>query len=326
MAVVVCCPCGNPLDYDQLELVVTITCPLCKQELTLELEDAAGRSRRAFLTVMEGPLWVGEKFVVPVGLELRIGRATGNWLAMDHDSLAEVHGRMHLQADGTVILEDGKSPTGTWVGKHRIARGKLSSRQSFRMGDFRFRFDLRSSDGATLTAAAQDGSPSGVLDKSGILPVMREVQDRRNPLRWFSVNRFIVARWFMMGFAILMGLYHFLHVQRHTASERAMLHASLSGAGVLALLLLAGQRVTLVHRHLKYGALAMLILLAVADMLWAMPIPAIGCLLMAACMTALILRVPSGGLALAGTTVGLCAVTVLLAGGFIASKFAKAGG
>ncbi len=320
MALVVCCPCGNPVDCDQLELVVTVNCPLCKRELVLELEDASGRSSRAILTVMEGPFWVGEQFILPVGVELRIGKATGNWLSLDHDTLANVHARLQLAPDGSVVLEDGKSEQGTWIGKHRIARGKLAPRQSFRTGEFRFRLDLQSSDGTTVAAVPGVTGGSGVLDESGFLPVMREVKDTRNPLRWFSVNRFIIARWYMLVFAILMGVYHFLSIKQSTESSRALLTSSLSAGVVLAILILAGQRVTLAHRHLKYASLAVLILLAVVDLTWSMPIPAIGCFAMAASMTVLIMRVPSGALALLGTAAGLCSVTVLLSGTLLAAK------
>lgn len=311
MALVVCCPCGNPIDCDQLDLVVTVNCPLCRKELTLEIEDSAGRSSRGVLTVMEGPFWVGEQFVVPVGLELRIGKASGNWLSLDADGLSNIHCRLHMGADGTVILEDTKSESGTWINKQRIARGKLASRQSFRAGEFRFRLDIQSSDGTTVVAAP---GAAAALDESAFLPVMREVKDTRDPLRWFSINRFVIARTFMLSFAVLMGLFHICAIRLNTDSTRPWLVASLTGIGIASVFLVAGRRVALAHKYLKYASLSVLVGFAILDLTWTMPVPAIACFAMAACLTVLIMRVPGGVLAMIGTTVGLCSVTVLLTG------------
>lgn len=311
MAQVVCCPCGNPVDCDQLELVVTVSCPHCQRELTIELEDAGGRSTRAILTVMEGPFWIGEQFILPVGVELTIGRASGNWLSLDSETLSPRHCRLHLSPDGMVTVEDGKSEAGTWIGKQRIARGKLLPKQSFRAGEFRFRLDVNSSDGTTVVGAPGAAVP---LDESGFLPVMREVKNRRDPLRWFAINRFIIARWYMLVLAILTAAYHFMRFSRSTESSRPLLMGTLGAAAILALFLIAGRRVALAHRHLKYLSLAVLVLLAIVDLSIGLTIPAISCLAMAACLTVLILRVPSGALALIGTIAGLCSVTVILTG------------
>ncbi|GMU32830.1 MAG: FHA domain-containing protein [Planctomycetia bacterium] len=311
MALVVCCPCGNPLDCDQLDLVVTVNCPLCKKELTLELEDSAGRSSRAVLTVMEGPFWVGEQFIMPVGHELRIGKAIGNWLALDAEGLSQIHCRLNLGENGTVILEDAKSESGTWINKQRIERGKLGTKQSFRAGEFRFRLDIQSSDGTTVVAAPGAAMP---LDESAFLPVMREVKDRRNPLRWFSINRFMIARSFMTAFAILMGLFHLFEIHRTSDSSRPWLVGIAYGVGIAGIFLLSGRRVALAHKHLKYGSLAVLVLFAILDLAWSMPVPAIAGFAMAACVTVLILRIPGGALALIGTTVGVCSVTILVTG------------
>ena len=314
MALVVCCPCGNPIDCDQLDLVVTVNCPLCKRELTLEIEDSVGRSSRAVLTVMEGPFWVGEQSLIPVGHELRIGKASGNWLSLDADGLSTVHCKLHMSPNGAVILEDAKSESGTWINKQRVARGKLGTRQSFRAGEFRFRLDVQSSDGTTVVAAPGTAAP---LDSSAFLPVMREVKDTRNPLRWFSINRFLIARTFMTVFAALMGLFHLFQVRSTTDASRPWLVAAGYGVVIAVVFVLAGRRVALAHRHLKYGSLAVLVLFAIVDLSWRMPVPAIACFAMAACLTLLIMRVPGGALALVGTSVGLCSVTTLLTGVYL---------
>jgi hypothetical protein len=310
MSQVVCCPCGNPLDCDDLDLVVTLTCPVCTREITIEIEDGSGRTRRALLTVMEGPYWVGEQFVLPVGAELRIGKSPGNWLSLESDELSDFHCRLLLSDKGSVILEDHQSKSGTWVGKQRIARGRLAPMQSFRLGEFRFRFDLFSSEGTTIAAAP---SPA-YADASGPLPMMSRVQGEKSPLQWLTSRRYIVARRFVQGFAILTGLYHLFNLHADSQSDRPWLMAAVIAATLVAGILVTGRKMALVHRQMKFASTLLLIILATVDLSIGMPIGAIAALFLAACLVLLILRVPSRGLALFGTMVGLMSVSTMAMG------------
>ena len=114
MALLVSCPCGNPLDCDHLELVVALSCPKCERELTIEAEDDNGRSYHAVLTVVEGPYWVGEQFVMPLGEDLTLGKGQGNWLSLESDVLAEKHCRLRFSPPGGVEIEDLSTESGTW--------------------------------------------------------------------------------------------------------------------------------------------------------------------------------------------------------------------
>src|SRR5688572_24255562 len=130
MAYVVCCPCGNPLDCENLDIVVTLACPRCEKEMEIELDGARGQRVRGVLTVMEGPMWVGQRFVIPIGPDLKMGKADDNWLALDGDEVSDHHCQIRLTPQGEVILRDLESNNGTWVGPVRVAQGKLTSGSS----------------------------------------------------------------------------------------------------------------------------------------------------------------------------------------------------
>lgn len=311
MAMVVCCPCGTPVDCEHIELVVTLSCPACNKEINIELEDPNGRVRRALLTVMSGPYWVGEQFVIPIGEPLRIGRAAGNWLSLDSEHLSDVHCSLNVTPDGHIIIEDQGSRTGVWVNRQRIARGKLAPMQSFRVGEFKFRFDMQSPDGTTVVAAP---SATAAADESGPLPFLSQVQQKPTPLRWLVSNRYRISRLYMQPFAWLMGLYHLLAFRMKSDGAGPWFWSLLGAAAIAAGLALAGRRLTLVHRHFKYASLASLLVLAVIDLMLALPVPAIACLFLAACLTVMILRVPSGWLALLGALVGFMAVCMAVTG------------
>jgi hypothetical protein len=70
----------------------------------------------------------------------------------------------------------------------------------------------------------------------------------------------------------------------------------------------------LVHRQMKFASTLLLIILATVDLSIGMPIGAIAALFLAACLVLLILRVPSRGLALFGTMVGLMSVSTMAMG------------
>ena len=307
MAIIVCCPCGNPLDCDNLDLVITVTCPQCRRELTLELEGVTA-GRRALLTVMEGPHWVGERFVVPVGVDLSIGQTGGNWLSLDSDKVSPVHCRIQLGADGSVIVEDRQSTSGTWIGDLRIARGKLPPKGSLRVGEFRLRLDYESADGTTIVAA----TPGSANDQSGILPTMTRVRGRRTPGAWAVSNRFKLSRWMLMLFAWLAGAFHGIELIR--ANGWLRWQGLVAGVVILAAISMSGRRVTLSHKHFKYASLLLLIVLALVDLNWGLPVGAISCLGMAACVLMLVLRTPSELTALGAALLGTFALCVLATG------------
>jgi pSer/pThr/pTyr-binding forkhead associated (FHA) protein len=301
MALVICCPCGNPIDFEHLELVVTLTCPHCKRELDLELDNGPADRRRAVLTVMEGPHWVGERFLMPVGADLGIGQAGGNWIALEDETVSSMHCRLRLQEDGSVVVEDRQSKTGTWIGNQRIARGKLAAKQSLRVGRFRLRLDYQAIDGSTIVAAPT----SAVADSSGLLPTMATVRRRRTATTWLVTNRFRVARWLLMGAAWALALYHAVTFHAATAFGWRWPVAIAAGVLIGAVLALSGRRVTLAHAHFRFVPLALLVALAVVDLTMAFTAAAVASLAVAASLSLLIIQPPTAPL---GVLAGLTAV------------------
>jgi len=307
MALVVCCPCGNPLDCDNLELVVTLTCPRCSRELTLEIDDKQGGHCRALLTIMEGPSWVGERFVMPVGLSLSIGSAGGNWISLESDAVSDTHCRLRVSEQGRVTLEDLGSEAGTWIESQRIRQGTLAARQSFKTGDFRFRLDFEAPDGAA--SAAPVTYPE---DAAQPLPALNQVRPTETPGRWIIKRRFGFSRGLIVAFAWLIAIHHFVWLPNHPTAAWKPPQACLVGLLFLAALLTAGRRVALVHRYFRFAPLGVLGVLAVIDFQWSMPIPGLACLLLTAALAILIIRPPTQAPAILAALLGTTATTMMV--------------
>lgn len=302
MAQTICCPCGSPIDCDNLELVITVECPRCRKELHLELQGENGNpaTRRAMLTVMEGPYWVGEQFVLPVGEVLRIGQATGNWLSLEGGSVSDVHCRLQLTPQGAVIVEDHQSKSGTWFGDQRIMKGRLIPRSSFKIGEFRFRLDLASPDGTTITAV-----PSLKGERPVALPTMSKVQRRNTPQYWAFRNRFMLSRYVLLIYAWLGGLYHAMGLRGKALNPWPWQKSIIVGVVVAAAMSFACRRVTLSHKHLKYLSLLLLLVLALVDMNLTLPGGAVAALFIASALLVLVVREPSEWMALFGSVLAV---------------------
>jgi hypothetical protein len=305
MGLSVHCACGNPLEGDNLDLVVTLSCPHCRRELTLEIDDPTGASRRPLLTVLQGPHWVGQKFVVPVGVDLSIGSSPSNWLALEHGSISDVHCRLRLLPDGGLLIEDQKSAQGTWVGPKRIARGKLIPSQPFRLGQFQFRMDL-------CPIEAPVAPPPQQINLQEDEPSVRFDVRRPQPalIRWLLLNRFQISRLYMFIAAWLMGIFHavaWYGGRNWTAWSRLVLGAIL----ITGAMIISGSRVSLAHRHFKYASLGILMVLTITDLCFGFQGAAIACLCLAACLTILVMRVPTGAFAILSFLVGLAGLLVL---------------
>ena len=305
MALVVCCPCGYPLDCDNLDIVVTLPCPRCGLEIPLELETALPGVARGVLTVMEGPHWVGEQFIVPVDMDLTIGTASGNWLSLESADLAESHCRLHMDTTGRLMVEDLQSPTGTWITEQRILRGRLQPKQSLRVGEFRFRFDFQSAEGSTIAPAAVLSTE----DVSKPLPAIDRVSRLETPGLWVIHHRFHVCRVLMLSAAWLLGLYNACRLMQRPDQPWPCLEACVAGVAIGAVLAMAGRRVTLIHRYFKFASLGVLVLLAMVDAYWSLPTATVSCFILAVCLALLIIRTPSQPMALGAALLGLIAVT-----------------
>lgn len=309
MAILVCCPCGNPLDYDNLEIVLTLTCPKCGDEISLEVEDAQGARLRAVLTIMEGPHWVGEQFVIPLQSPLMIGSGTDNWLSLEGDKVAPSHCRLQLSPDGRVVVDDLGSAVGTWIGALRIAKGRLKPGESLTIGEYRFRLDLREALGGAEVSAPV---PAGRTARP--LPDLHSIVGVDGVMLQLVRNRFNVARHLIWAFAWLSGSFHAAFMRTLSQPPWDWYGCAIAGLIPLAALLASGRRVTLAHRYYKYLAIAVLLVLAILDAAWLeRPLPPVAALLLAAALPLLIIRTPSPTRAVFAVILGAASLIVMLA-------------
>ncbi len=308
MALILTCPCGNPLDCDGLEVLVTVNCPRCSREFALEVQAEDGRRRFAVLTVMEGPYWVGERFVMPVAETLHMGKAADNWLSFESDELAPRHCKIAVSPRGRVDVESLVPEKGVWIGDACIMRGRLLPQESMRIGEYRLRLDyVDAIGGETIVEDVDEDSSLG-------LPTMSQVGMGGSPAGWIVRNRFVLARWSIFSFAWLVAALHVTVLSTRSSPPAWELPwAIVAGVGVLVPLLISGRRVTLVHRHLRYLAIGLLVLLALIDtIVWQLPSAGVGALLLAAALSLLALLVPSPGLGVLAAA--FCIVSVALPG------------
>ncbi len=315
MAYVVCCPCGNPLDCENLDIVVTLACPRCEQEMSIELESSPGQRLRCVLTVMEGPMWVGQRFVVPIGPDLKIGKADDNWLALDGDLVSDHHCQIRLTPQGQVVLRDLESNHGTWVGTLRVSQGKLKAGSSFRVGEYRLRMDF------LRTLSDEVVSPHAGSSSDLNLPALRSVDDEKVFLDHVVAKRFILGRTLIIAFAWTVSIWHLLVLRNAPAFRWENWQAGAAAVVMLLAILFTGRKVALVSRYQKYAVLGVLVALGIFDSaVLAQPAPAIASLLVAGGLAMMIARIPShativvamvlsGGAVLTTTVLALHAMT-----------------
>ena len=307
MALVIGCPCGELLECENLELVVSLGCPKCQREVTLEFDDEARRRCRGVLTIMEGPHWVGERFVVPVGLPLRIGSEMGNWIALDDDKIDKAHCEIRLTNKGSVVVEDLLSKHGVWVGGQRVSRAKIDDKGSFRIGDFRFRLDYELNDGASKAQQVR------ALEEVGIpLPDLQNVRQKESIFQLMTAGRYHVARAILTVFAWLTGTYHACFLYLEPTKQWPWYWAVLTGMFLLIVFADLGRRVALLHPYMNYISIALLIVLGIVDASGSMPFPAVGALVVGGCLAMLTIRIPSHVETVIAMLIGVAA-TVMMA-------------
>jgi len=301
MALNVCCPCGNPLDCDHLELVVSLTCPRCQREISLEVQLGPDRHAFAILTILEGPCWVGEQFVMPIGQDLVIGKAPGNWLSLESEALSDQHCRLRLSENGRVIIDDLQSESGTWIGSQRIARGRLGSMQSFSAGGFRFRLDMPSPDGTTVAMP----SPVARSAEPRRLPTLAKVTTEGTLADQLVSGRFIWSRRAIVTFGWMSGLYHTCSLIARTESPVQWPAAVLLGIIIGLAFTAAARQASIGHTYSKYASLVLLLMLTIADIAWKLPGGVAAGLSLAAALAMLLLVVPSRPVAITAALIGI---------------------
>lgn len=296
MAILICCPCGLPLDCENIDLVIDVKCPRCKRQLDLEFEDGSGARRRAVLTIMDGPIWRGEQFVMPIGQQLTIGTGTDGWLSLEDDAISERHCRLRLATSGYAVIEDLDTASGTWIDHARIAKGKLFPTQSFRIGSFRFRLDLRSTLGQEQPAVSVSDTGAVAISPDRTFERLRHVT---SPLGVLVQQRYVYARHALTIFAWVSGAYHALFLRYAADPPWQGYWAVIAAAIIVAVLLASTRRVALVHKYAKYAGVASLLLLSLVDLAqWNLHAAAIPSLVLAAAVSLAITRTPGQGGAL----------------------------
>lgn len=303
MALLLCCPCGHPLDCEQLELVVTFQCPKCSRDIQIELNDAQRGRYRALLTVMEGPYWVGERFVLPVGQDLLIGTSGNCWLSLESNKLATEHCRLKLTQRGAVQIEDLQTESGTWIGPLRISTGKLKPTDSLTLGEYRLRLDLQDVIGGEIVS-----NKLVAADTFGVLPDLRAVDGARSLIDRLVANRFGIGRELIVLFAWFCATYHVFALHAQPLGWE-WYWTVIAGGCLMTPLLIAGRKVALVHRLYKFAAIAVLVVIGVVDVAaWALPLPAIGALILGAALPLLTVEESTPAKAVSGVIIGGLAV------------------
>ncbi|MEE8170418.1 MAG: FHA domain-containing protein, partial [Phycisphaerae bacterium] len=203
MSLHVQCACGNAIDCEHLEMVVTLPCPFCNRELTVEFLDATRQRRRIILTVAEGPRFTGQRYVVPVGEQLILGAGGQSWLPLPQGEVAERHCRLHVDPRGLVNISDLDSPHGTWIDTQRVVQGVLKAGQSLRLGYYRLEVNVES-------VAPPDQAPvrdaiGGYQMPAAPLPVMHAVVPH-SVSGWIIGRRFTLIRGGLLAYAWIGGL------------------------------------------------------------------------------------------------------------------------
>lgn len=312
MAILICCPCGLPLDCENIDLVIDANCPRCKRQLELEFEDDAGARRRAVLTIMDGPTWKGEQFVMPIGQQLTIGTGTDGWLSLEDASIANQHCRLRVSNAGYVVIEDLDTDSGTWIENARIAKGKLFPTQSFRIGAFRFRLDFKSTLGQDQPAISVNEVGAIALSADKTFQRLRHVT---SPLDVLVQRRFGYARHSLTAFAWIAGAYHAVYLRFAAEPAWEGYWAIIAGAVIVAILVATTRRIALVHKYAKYAGIGALVLLAIVDLAqWHLNVAAIPPLVLAAALALAIARRPgpAGALGAAALVVGAVGSTFIM--------------
>lgn len=290
MALVIVCPCGLPLDCENIDLVITASCPRCKRELSLDVESGNAKTRRAVLTLMDGPIWRGEQFVMPVGQQLTIGTGTETWLSLEGEGIEPQHCRLRVSGNGYVVIEDLDTPDGTWIENARIAKGKLLPAHSFRIGEYRFRLDFRSSLGPSRPTSVGGDEIDNPIPASTVFDRWHK---EHSPAAALVQQRFGFARIVLTIYAWLAGVYHFLYLHQQAEPRWEGYLALIAGVIIVTALLLTTRLVALVHRHAKYAGILALLVLAVFDLAnLRLNVPAIPSIVLAAAMALGITRTP----------------------------------
>lgn len=289
-----------------IDVVVSLRCPACEREMTLEYAGSEKERRRAILEVVEGPRFLGEQFVVPINEELVIGSAEGGWLRFQDGGLDAVHCWIKVDHHGAVMVGDLGSKTGTWIDQLRVVEGVLDPEQHLRLGYYRLRVRHAMVGEAPPEEQKAD---EGETPEAVPLITMKSIEAEETPVHRLVALRFYLARNGLIILSWLGGMHHFLEMRQWPG--QSWIVAALSGIAYTFILSQFAQRIGLTEARTNLAALIVAGLAAVIDaglFLW---FAAAAAALVAGASAVLILKEPKPEHAIGATTLGAAGLAVL---------------
>ncbi len=149
------CPCGHHQPVEPAKLKPQVRCKQCRQALSFRPSGAS--PEETFWLAVGGSSGPPRLAVpVPLGITLKIGRATDCWLVLPGDDIAEAQVEVTLQPDRRLTVRHLGGDSGTWINRARIISGVLRAEDTLRMGSYLLRLRTQTSlpktDGADLPA------------------------------------------------------------------------------------------------------------------------------------------------------------------------------
>lgn len=253
MGEIIHCRCGRVMECGRTDVLESVKCPACSAELGLDLE-LGGERRRGYLTVVVGPERRGEQLLIPVGESLRVGSAADNWLCLPAGGVADYHCILELNSSGTLLVRKaGESQVGATRGL-----AELQAEQMMRVGEYVLRFTV----GEVFVPGAAGPAAGGAASSAVRVPMMKSVTGQSGVLWQLTRSRFRVARWFMLGAAVVYGISHLIPVLRESRPNYGLL--AMAAALVWAMVTMA-RRMSMGDRVWNMAALGTLVIAAIVE-------------------------------------------------------------
>jgi hypothetical protein len=189
-----------------------------------------------------------------------------------------------------------------------VVKSRLTPDQTFTVGEYRFKLQFQD---AIDNEAVSQPSASAAPRRPARLPALVRVGAGKSPTDWLVRNRFQLSRWLVLSFAWVAAVYHFCALQLSSDIALKGYQAFLVGAAILGAVSFSGRRVSLAHRYLKFLSLAVLVILAISDIIGARPLPAICALVLASVLPLFTTLVPSRVVAVFAALLGTGSTVIL---------------
>lgn len=211
-AEIIHCPCGRALECARTDVLESLTCPVCGEEVELDLR-VNERRCRGYLTIVAGPDRCGEDLMLPLGRPLRVGSATNNWLYLPDEHVAAVHCTLLLEHSGVMtVTVGGDSHSG------QPFRAEVKPQQTLRIGPFSMRYTIRPVSDPNSSSVFHAKLAAAAKPRSGEIPVRVPVMQAVTEVNPFVHNltsqRFHYARTALYVTALIVGVTHAFRLAR----------------------------------------------------------------------------------------------------------------